>query len=295
MALRLPKGTPWPLFVSVLALAGLVLWLAHWKSTRPATAAKLPKESIILARVGKTTISEYDVDLAAKVGFSKKSRGAFDGPARKQLVESLIQARAIALAREAELTAEEKLELEQLVLREREEILIKQYLQHHAKPDIVSSKDMRAYYDAHREEFGGAPVKVYEVVTSERVLSGKDRDELIRELGKAAATPDWFEWAKRLREQGKPVVHYRGDLAANLMKAQLAAVSEQLKAGETSSVTLIDGRPHVVRLVSVTPGVAKPYEAVADEIRERLSPRILTQAAKQAADEAMKKVEVVRY
>jgi hypothetical protein len=296
MPLRSLRHVRWPLFAAALVFAGLVAWLAHWKSTRPAASRNVPRDEFLLARVGKTTISEYDLDLAAKVGFSRKSRDDFEmGPARKQLLESLIQARAIALAREAELTAEEKLELEKLVQRERENILVKQYLQKHAKPDIVSSKDMRAYYDAHREEFGAVPTKIYEILTSEQRLTGKERDDLIRELAKAAATPDWFQWIQKLRAEGKPVVHYRGDVATNLMKAQLAAVAERLKPGDASEVTIVDGRPHVVRLISVTPGIPKPYEAVANEIRERLSPRILTQAAKQAAAEAMKKVEVVRY
>jgi len=252
-------------------------------------------ENRVVARVGSTKITQYDVNLAIEKGFSKKSRAVLEGEGRKELVESLIQARAVALAREAELSPLERVELEKLVYRHREELLVKQYLIEHSLVKDLPLEELRKYYDEHIQEFGAAPVRKYELVAAETRPSGNERDTIIRELGLARATPNWFEWTQKLREQGTRIVYYSGDLAGEMMKAQLATVAEPLKPGESSEITMIEGRPHVVRLISETKGTPKPFKSVAAEIRERLAPVVLSRAAKAASAEAMKTVEVVRY
>src|SRR5687768_13851799 len=101
------------LLAVVLAVVGLIAagFGLYWLTTRPVTAkVTLQDDDKVLARVGSTEITEYDFDLAVQAGFSRTGREVLEGPARRQLLESLIQARAIALAREAELTPVEKAE-----------------------------------------------------------------------------------------------------------------------------------------------------------------------------------------
>src|SRR3954470_22527960 len=91
----------------------------------------LPGEDKVLAKVGASSITQYDVDRTARETFGKDTAAQLDPGVKKRLLESLVQARAIAQAREKELAPVEVAEVDRKVAAYREEVLVRQYLEKH--------------------------------------------------------------------------------------------------------------------------------------------------------------------
>jgi hypothetical protein len=257
-----------------------------------AQKARLPGDDKVVAEVNDTQITQYDVErtIAAMLGESAAER--LDDAARKNVLQSLVQSRAIAQAREKELSVEQRAELEKKVAAYREELLVKQYLLAHTRQDGVSSDMVRQYYDEHPERFGGGKVRSYELVTVSGALAPAQRTKVIEALGQGERETDWRAWTERLKQAGHPVALRSGQGDEAVLHPKLRQLMDQLAVGKASKLTFIEGAPYAVRVTAERARPARPLAEVSDQIRKTLAPVKLKQAVKQASDQVLENAEV---
>lgn len=253
----------------------------------------LPGDTVVLAQVNSSQITQYDVDLAARSLLGKASGDALDAQAKRKLLESMVQARAIAQKREAELNSNQRAQLDKQVAAYREELLVKQYLSKHTKPKPVSAEIVARYYEQNPERFGAEKVRAYELITSPRELTDAERTPLMAALRDPAAHKDWSSWCAELQKKRMALVYERGTTQHGVAQPTLRQLIAQLDVGASSRLTFVDGRPYLVRVTEETRSPAKPLAAVSSEIRETLMPMQVKQSVEAASAVVMKDARVV--
>jgi hypothetical protein len=276
-ALRFAVGT-----AAVCALA----------ACRREKALVLPKDDVVLAKVGGKPISQYDVDQLASRTLGKLGGEAVRSSAQGKLLEGLIQSRAIAAAAERELTPLEKLAVEREVAGFREQLLVRGYVERHAPPAPVSQQMIEEYYRNHPERFGGKTRHLCEVVGATRDLSPDERNSVMKALREGEHLTDWKTWVDTLTKKQLPVSLTNTADDDQLLVARLGELIRSLKPGAPSQVVLISGRPYVARLNGEEKAPPRPLSEVRADIERLLSPAQLSSALEKVGQEARKQVEV---
>jgi len=209
------------------------------------------------------------------------------------MLESLVSARAIALAEEALLSPERRAALEKKVAAYREQVLVNDYLRERAAPEPVTNEMVKRYYDEHPEKFGGTSARAFEMIFTERAPSEPERNALIGALKDAGSQKDWRKWTDELRKKKLPVVFRDGTSDAKLLDARLASLMAPLAPGKASSLSFVEGRAYVVRVTSESHSAGRPLAEVSGEIRQTLAPIQLKKAVKSASERALKDAKVV--
>lgn len=252
----------------------------------------LPKDDVVLAKVGGKPISQYDVDQLANRTLGKLGGETVRFSAQGKLLEGLIQSRAMAAAAEKELTPLEKLAVEREVAGFREQLLVRGYVDRHAPPAPVSQEMIAEYYRSHPERFGGRTRRLSEVVGATRDLSPDERSSVMKALQDAQRQTDWKAWVETLTKKQLPVSLTSTADDDQLLVARLGELIRSLKPGAPSQVVLISGRPYVARLTGEEKAPARPLAEVRTDIERLLSPAQLSSALEKAGREARKQVEV---
>jgi hypothetical protein len=253
---------------------------------------KLPGDDKVLAVVNDSAITQYDLERAIRDVLGAQMSSRLDEAARKRMLESLVQSRAIAHARDKELSVDERAELEKKVAAYREELLVKQYLVKHTPPGGVSDEMVREYYAQHKERFGARTLRSYELLTSAGALSAAQRTQVIAALGKAEREDEWQALSERLQKSGLAVALRRGQDDETVLHPKLRQLIARLSVGEASDLTFIEGLPYAVRVTAERETAARPLAEVSDEIRKTLAPIKLKQSVKQASERVIKHAEV---
>lgn len=253
---------------------------------------RLAGDDKVLAQVNGSAITQYDVEHTARDMLGEHTATRLDEATRKKVLESLVQSRAIAHAREKELTPEERAELEKKVAAYREELLVKQYLVRHTRPSGVTGEMVRQYYEQHPERFGARKERSYELVTVTGTLTPAQRTSVIDALGQAEREQDWAAWVERLKKAGQPVALRRGHGDEGVLHRKLGQLMAQLAVGQASKLTFIDGTPYAVRVTAEREIPPKPLAEVSEEIRKTLAPVKVKDAVKQASAQVLKGTEV---
>jgi hypothetical protein len=271
-----------------LSLAAMLL-AASCSKSEPAT---LPGDEQVLAHVNDAVVSAYDVEQSIIRTFGEDRRGALDGAARRRVLEALVTSRAIAQARERELSSIERAALERKVASYREELLVLQYVAAHAPPEPVPFEKIERYYDEHPAQFGAAEHRRYELITSERELSPSERDVMMTTLVDAAKQQDWATWVAALKKEGKPLTHLSGRDDEQVLHTSLRSRLAQLAVGDSSELTFLDGRPYLLRVSAVQKTPPKPLQSVLSEISASLKPGQVKLALETAQKNVMAQARV---
>jgi parvulin-like peptidyl-prolyl isomerase len=131
----------------------------------------------------------------------------------------------------------------------------------------VTDADAKAYYQAHRSDFGSpAKVHLYSITTSsaqnayaarQQIADGKPfgtvaRDFSVDATGRTGGDLGWVT-------------------ASDITQPLVSAVAFSLQKGQVSNPVKIGEEYHVLYAEDVQPGTAKPVEQATDEIRARLA------------------------
>jgi hypothetical protein len=280
----------------VVALAAIVLLALGMLLRRgrkpPEPMVRLPGEDKVLARVNGTPITDYELGQAIAGALGEYSQSQLGKEGRRKMLESLVSARAIALAEEKLLSPERRAALEKKVAAYREQVLVNDYLKERAAPEPVTTEMVKQYYDEHPEKFGGASSRAFEMIFTERAPTESERNALISALKDADSRKDWQKWTEELRKKKHPVAFRDGASDAKLLDSRLTALMAQLAPGKASNLSFIEGRAYVVRVMSESRTAGRPLAEVSGEIRQMLAPIQLKKAVKTASDRALKDVKV---
>lgn len=279
------------LSANVRALVGVVAACALVGCKREAPV-QLPKDDVILAKVGGKPISQYDVDQLARRTLGDLGGETVRRGAQGKLLEGLVQSRAIASAAEKELSPLQKLELERELSSYREQLLVRRYVEAHAPPAPVTAPMIEEYYRSHPERFGGKTRRLCEVVGASRDLGSEERNDLMKALRDAERQSDWKRWVESLSKKQLPVTLTSTSDDDQLLVAKLGDLIRSLKPGAPSAVVIVSGRPYVARLTGEEKAPPRPLAEVRGEIERLLAPAQLSSALERVGRDARKQVEV---
>jgi PIN domain nuclease of toxin-antitoxin system len=269
---------------------GVILAAAGCK--RDSDPPKLAGDDQVLATVNGHSITHYDLMHAARTMLGPAAQAELDQSTRKNLLDGLVQSRAIADKRESELSVEELAALDKQVAAYRERLLVKQYLGKHTKPIPVSEDLVAKYYEQHAAEYAPAKTRSYELLTSARPIVDSERAQILKALQDPAARNDWQAWSAELAKRGLPVVYQRGTDPGAALDPALKSMLARLAVGEASRVTLVDGRLYVARVLSEAAQPSMPLAQVTSEIRKALEPVQVQRSVEQASAAVMRDAKV---
>lgn len=253
------------------------------------------KELAVVARVNGTPITEFEVEQVAKRSLGALAVESVQRAARDRLLESAIQSRAIALAAERELTADERFSLDKEAAIYREQLLVRHYIDRHHPPEPVTAQMVAEYYQSHPQRFGGGVENQYELVGASRTPSPDERGKFVTKLRDPGARADWKAWAKDISAGGLPAVYSTGLVSDSVLHPKLRELLAGLESNKPSAVVFVDGRPYVARVTGKQTKTPRPLEEVRASIVRTLTPVQLTAAVEKTAAEVMKitKVEMM--
>lgn len=254
--------------------------------------AELDGEEIVLARVNDSPITEYDLKDTLITKFKGFSSEALKPKDRQKMLKSLVQSRAIAQAREKELSPKELLALDKRVQAYREQLLVKQYLAKHAPTDTVTDEMVEKYYRDHPKKFGGKTTRDYEMISSSRSLATSERDKLLKAVKRLDGVDDWKSFAEQLRKIGFPMVYRSGQTKSNVLHAKLMSVLENLTKGKASPMVFIDGKAYVLRVLQETKIAPRPLGEVKEKIVASLKPIQMKKAVKKVSEQVLENTTV---
>lgn len=253
----------------------------------------VPEDSdTVLARVSGIPVTQHDFNLAARSVVREQDLKKLSKSVRQKILESIVATRAIAQAREAVMSEDELAELEKKVLTYREELLVRQYLAENTPARPVTPEMIQEYYISHPKLSGGETVRMYEMITNNRVPTLRERKALEALLKDPHMREDWEGWAGRLRDRGYPIVFRTGQSDDEGVPAQLRETMQSIGKGEASLI-FIKGICFAVRITDVTENIPRPSGKTAALIRDMLGPSQLSKAVREASDQVLEKTEII--
>ncbi|HYH47516.1 MAG TPA: peptidylprolyl isomerase [Thermoanaerobaculia bacterium] len=147
-----------------------------------------------------------------------------------------------------------------------------------------------AYYDAHRADFARPErVLLRQILVEERAVAEQA-------LGQIAAGAEFQEVARSLsRDASAGFGGFQGELSRADLPPDFAEVIFALREGEVSRVIPADYGFHIFQVVRRLPAAVAPYEAVREEIRDRLRQQRADRRLAALAAEARKRYDVEVY
>ena len=254
----------------------------------------LPGEKQVLAQVGEQPITEFDLKLALDRSLGQFATESVERGARPEVLESLIESKAMAQLAEKGLTPNERQVLEKQVAAHREGLLVKLYLAKEAPPAPVTEGELRKYYSDHPARFGATTERRYELIFGTQALKGSARVEVLKKLTSLSKTDNWKE-AITAEPETAQLGYATGVETEQALHPKLKELLKGLEIGRVSNVALVQGRAYVGRISGASEVAAKPLAEVSDDIRKTLQLVHTRDAVRKVGKKATQQVEVKRF
>ncbi|MCP3872796.1 MAG: hypothetical protein GY699_06540 [Desulfobacteraceae bacterium] len=247
----------------------------------------------VLATVNGSPITVDDLELMAKRTHGKDYIKALDEKNKKTLLESLVFARAIAQKAQAELTKQDKAIIENKTNAFREELLIQIFLTQNIRPEPVSDKMIKEYYQSHLEQFGKKKMRQYEIIMTKSKIKTGQRKRMLSALDDATSKKNWEQWSKTLLNKGYPISFSAGTFRKDKLDQRLSKLILSLDSGEVSSPAFINERLYIVKVTHMDTVQPHPLEEVSASIKRKLAPLAVKKALKKAKEQVLKDAQVI--
>lgn len=249
------------------------------------------ESSPVLATVNGEAITQADVDFMISRTFSGAEQMLMDESLQAKVLDSLIASSAMRQKMLTDLPEDTLQDIESRTKAFREELLVKEYLVQHATPQPVSSKMVQEYYTQYPEEFGGGETRSFEMLATAQKPDEATRDKI---LDLAASLKGNANWPAFGANNAVGLNYKKAQMQPGLFEPALENAIKSTPQGEVSEVAIVNGRPHIVRVLSVEKLPAKPLVEVSGEIRKKLAALQLKKAVKAASDTATSEATVVK-
>jgi len=266
---------------------------------KPAAMHERVEESVpadaknILAKVNGSPITRAELAIAVRRTFGRDAVNSLEPGVKKKVLQTLVASRAISQVAKKALSTGDRAEIDGQVDAYREELLVNKYLLKNAHPARISDAMIRHYYESHLEDFGAKTIKTYEMITSTSKLTSGERDALVLVLKKQAEKKDWSARVLALKKTGFPVVYRKGETSGKVLDRRLLEMIKNLSAGQSSSVTIIDGAPCLVRLLDEKHLPPQRLADVYGRIKKMLAPARVKDAIREVSEKVLKDADVV--
>ena len=250
-------------------------------------ASPTGKQSVILATVNNTTITEDDLHIIGLRTLGDKYKANMNIDIKNKLLESAIKSRAMAIVSEQETPKARLNQIELATSAYREELLAKEYLRKHARPKPLTSVKLQRYYNEHPELFGGEMIKKVAYIRKAIKNNAKQASKIMDDL---RGRKQWDKSQLAKNDIDLKEFNYR----KGLLTSQQENIVNRLDEGQTSDLHLLDNYYYVFRVIDIKTLKPKPLSEVAGKVREYMLPQLIAESVSQVSDELMKKVTIKR-
>lgn len=248
-----------------------------------------PPRKPVVATVNGDPVYEEHV----QVMLDRFSAGAVedDQAVRRNVVESLVRAKALADHARHSLSAESVERIEARADLYRQELLVAAYLEAEADPQPVSNRMVQEYYNNHREEYALGRRLHLQYLESVEGLDERAKRQLMKAMGEVKADEDWRRAQATLEAQGFKVRFRETRIQASLLAEPLKTIVSRLQPKEASAVFYGDALYRAKLLSSEALGYT-PLSEVSAAIRKSLAPVQMKKAVQRLSDDAVGKADI---
>lgn len=247
--------------------------------------------SAVLATVNGEAITQNDVEFMINRTFSGADQLFFDDTMQGKVLDSLIASKAMKQSMASSLDADTLLDIQKRTDAFNEELFVKEYLVQHATPQPVSSAMVNDYYERYPEEFGGGESRVFEMLSTANTPNETQRDAILNAVATLKTNSDWAAYAAN-NELG--LVHKKATMRPGLFNSNIENAVKLAALNSASDVVLVNGIPHLIRVLKVSTLPPKPLNEVSAQIRKKLAALQLKKAVKEASATAIANASVTK-
>ena len=248
----------------------------------------------MVAIVGDEVITQSELDFAIEniyKNFQTPESYPEKESIRKNVLESLVAAKAIKHQMLQDLDQVEKQNINRKILAYADELYVKAYLQRHVNPQPVSTKMVKSYYDQNMEEFGGGDEILVEMLKMKTPPSEEQRDTFLGKIDQLRNEKNWKSYSANTLGNLK-LEYFRTIVRPELFVSAIHDAIDATAEGETSNMVFVDGIPHIVRILSVTKQQPQSLADVSRNIRKKLAAIQLKASVKEASIQALENTKV---
>jgi len=253
----------------------------------------LPGDDVVLARVEEQPVTRFDLERGVDKSLGKFAVESVERNARGQVLESLLQSKAMAILGERELTGAQRKLIEKEVSAFRENLLVKAYLAKESPFKDVTPQEVRKYYDDHPSRYGAKTDRRYELIFGKNAAAGPQRVQLMTRLTELAEQANWSTPAAE-SALDLPLGYAVGRLSEKSLHPKLKELLAGLKVGKASNIVFVQGRPYLARIVAEDQLPPRPFEEVKSDIESTLTTLKLRDAVRNVGKKALERVKVER-
>lgn len=243
----------------------------------------------VLATVNGSPVTKSELDTAAERLFGKGAAPMMTDQTRKTALESLIRMRAIAQAQERSLNQEALRRIDIKARHYREELLAEAYLRDNAEPYMPAQNEIEDYYRKHPQLFGARTVYDYEILMPRTRLQPEEMAGVLDVLSAARTVKSWRAYAGN-----HPAIAIRQNQSdGSDLDNKLLGVIKVLAENEVSNIVHVDGKPLLIRMLSINTTPAKPLHEVQADIRRTLAVRHMKTAIAAESEKVLEAADVV--
>lgn len=253
----------------------------------------LPGDNEVLVMVEGKAITTFDLERALDKSLGEFAAESVERGARDQVLESLVQSKAMAVLGEKGLDTPTRLLIEKEVDSYRESLFVKSYLAKESPVDQITPRDIEKYYNEHAGRFGATVERRYELIFGKNESVGSARVAVMQSLSNASTSEEWKQLASE-SEPTAPLGYATGRLSEKALHPKLKKLMEGLEMDKASNIAFVQGRPYMGRIIGEEKVPARPLQEVRGDIVKALTAVNLRDAVKRVGEKATEKVRIER-
>lgn len=246
----------------------------------------------VLVTIDNEKITRYDLEAMIGRTLGSKEIKNISAVTENKILESLVLGRVMANAGLASMDAEEKAMIERDAFAYKEQLLVKKYIRKNATPEPVTQEMIEEYYLNHPERFGARTTRQYEMISGSSKMHAEMRDEILATLEKIKEESNWKKAIGKSNRKKYLLTYSKLSLDRTTLHPNLQTLMKSMVLNQVSNVSFIEGKPYLIRLVSMKSYPPKPLAEVSIDIRKALLPVQLKKSIKQLSEKLIDKVNI---
>lgn len=261
----------------------LTILLSACEAEQQAAAPEPVVEAVALdiaAEVNGEVITREEVEQMALEMFGEYQASAMDDATRAKLLDSMVATLALAQKSLAELSDDERVRIDNMTRRYRENLLVSEYVRRNVDRKPVTESMIQDYYDRNPKQFGAGTAAKYQLLSTRQPLALDQRNAFLRKYGELKSAPSLQAMHQGFQQSGFDTLYQTGVAEKGLLSVRLQQLIASQVPGERSDLHYVDDKPYLVLVEDVIQISPQPLNEVRQQIRKTLVMAQLKEAVK---------------